>query len=80
MTLPSMTIPQPIDGAETVLYSLGSKLSAGRELVNVENIMAMSTAASVSKRQFGPGPDEMQVSRPELPEQVKGVLAQYTKI
>ena len=39
--------------------------------------MARSASARYLRGNYGPGPAEMEVSRPELPESIKGLLASY---
>ena len=39
--------------------------------------MAMTATARSTKNYYGPGPADMVLQKPELPETVKGVLAQY---
>ena len=69
---------QPASATENVLTHLGRKVSAGSELTLAENLMAMTAAAQKTQNTYGPGPAEMTLSKPELPETVKGVLAHYT--
>ena len=42
-----------------------------------ERLMAMTATARSTKNYYGPGPADMVLQKPELPETVKGVLAQY---
>lgn len=37
----------------------------------------MTATARSTKNYYGPGPADMVLQKPELPETVKGVLAQY---
>ena len=78
MPVPVVYTPaQPVDIKDNVLTILGTKLGHGHELTLSERLMAMTaTSASVADR-YGPGPADMQVAKPELPEMVKGVLASY---
>ena len=68
---------QPISANEAVITQLGRKLSSGVELSLPERLMAMTATARSTADTYGPGPAEMVVQKPELPETVKGVLAQY---
>lgn len=68
---------QPASANENVLRSLGRKIGHGSELSLAERLMAMTATARATADSYGPGPAEMQVQRPELPETVKGVLANY---
>lgn len=67
----------PATANENVLRALGRKIGSGSELTLAENFMAMTATARATKNYYGPGPAEMVVQKPELPETVKGVLAQY---
>lgn len=62
---------------ERTLTNLGMKLSAGAELRLPERLMAMTAAGSATREYYGPGPARMELSAPELPETVKGVLTSY---
>lgn len=68
----------PASMNENVLRALGRKIGSGGELTLAENLMAMTATARVLTDNYGPGPAEMVLQKPELPEQVKGVLAHYT--
>lgn len=70
-------IPEPASSNENVLRALGRKLGNGGELTLAENLMAMTATARATSDNYGPGPAEMVLQRPELPETVKGVLAHY---
>lgn len=69
---------EPISANENVLFALGRKVGAGSELTLAENCMALGAAAQVTKNNYGPGPAEMEVKQLELPESVKGILAEYS--
>jgi hypothetical protein len=71
------TIVQPISATEIVLSTLGNKYISGRELTLAERLMALSASAQILAGEYGPGPAEMVVTPPELPESVKGLLANY---
>lgn len=68
---------QPVSRTENVLTQLGRKIGSGMELTMPERLMAMTAAAQVTSNNYGPGPAEMVVQKPELPETVKGILASY---
>lgn len=68
---------EPIGKNELTLSSLGMKLSSGRELTLPERFIAMTATASVIKDGYGPDMAHMVISKPDLPETVKGVLAGY---
>lgn len=69
---------EPTSATENVLRALGRKVGSGVELTLPESLMAMTATAQSTANNYGPGPAEMRLQRPELPETVKGVLAQYT--
>ncbi len=66
-----------ISANENMLRTLGRKMSSGLELTLAEDLMARTAAARYQRGNYGPGPAEMQVSRLELPESVKGLLASF---
>lgn len=68
---------QPHSANENVLRALGRKIGSGSELTVAERLMAMTATAHVTADNYGPGPADMTLQRPELPETVKGVLANY---
>lgn len=68
---------QPASATENVLHSLGRKIGQGSDLSLAERLMAMTATARATADSYGPGPADMQVQKPELPETVKGVLASY---
>lgn len=72
----SLTI-EPISNPDIVLSSLGRKMGSGAELTMAERLMASTATAQVTSNNYGPGPADMVLQKPELPETVKGVLASY---
>lgn len=70
-------LPQPVDATENVLTHLGRKVASGIELSMAERLMASTATAQVTADRYGPGPADMVVQQPQLPETVKGVLASY---
>ncbi len=68
---------EPASPTENVLNSLGRKLGTGADLTLPERLMAMTATARSTVDYYGPGPAEMELKQPELPETVKGVLANY---
>lgn len=68
---------EPVNKTDLVLTSLGRKMGSGAELTMPERLMAMTATAQVTANNYGPGPEDMVVQTPELPEMVKGVLANY---
>ena len=67
----------PLSISENVLGILGNKIASGRELTMVERMMALSASGAIAASAYGPGPTEMVIKAPELPENVKGMLANY---
>lgn len=70
-------IIEPTSSTDNVLTALGRKMGSGAELSMPERLMAMTATAQVTADNYGPGPADMVVQSPELPETVKGVLAHY---
>ena len=68
---------EPVSSNEAVLQQLGRKIGSGMELSMPERLMAMTATAKSTANYYGPGPAEMVLQKPELPETVKGVLANY---
>lgn len=68
---------EPISSTEAVLTQLGRKISHGSELSLPERLMAMTATAQSTANYYGPGPADMVLQKPELPETVKGILANY---
>ena len=79
MAIPELSIPV-MDANQVVLSFLGRKLGNGQELTMSEDFMAMTASVKELRQDYGPTPAEMQLERPELPETVKGVLANYAGI
>ncbi|WP_022656983.1 hypothetical protein [uncultured Desulfovibrio sp.] len=71
---------KPVNITENVLTMLGREISSGRELTIPERLMAMTAAAQSTANRYGPGPADMVLQPPDLPETVKGVLANYTGV
>lgn len=67
----------PTRNGEYMLRILGTKVAAGRDLTLVERLMAMTAAGRVMAGNFGPGPADMVTGSLDLPESVKGMLADY---
>lgn len=71
---------KPVNITENVLTMLGRKVSSGRDLTMSERLMAMTATAQSIADRYGPGPADMVLQPPDLPETVKGVLANYTGV
>jgi hypothetical protein len=70
----------PISSADIVLGMLGRKLGSGQELTMAETLMAFTEMAKTRMNYYGPSPADMQLKPAPLPEDVRGVLANYTGI
>lgn len=68
---------EPVSRTDAVLTQLGRKIGSGSELSLPERLMAMTATAQATANRYGPGPADMVVQQPQLPETVKGVLASY---
>lgn len=71
---------KPVNITENVLTMLGRKVGSGRDLTLSERLMAMTATAQTTGDRYGPGPGDMVLQPPALPETVKGVLANYTGV
>lgn len=71
---------KPVNITENVLTMLGRKVRSGRDLTMSERLMAMTATAQSTADRYGPGPADMVLQPPDLPETVKGVLANYTGV
>ncbi|MDR3357415.1 MAG: hypothetical protein LBN96_00850 [Desulfovibrio sp.] len=69
-----------ITSADIVLGMLGRKLGSGQELTMAETLMAFTEMAKTRMNYYGPSPANMRLKPPPLPEDVRGVLANYTGI
>lgn len=70
--------PEPITALESTLSLLGRRYATteGR-LTNVERMMALTAGAQALRDSFGPGFEQMTATAPKLPEDIKGLLADY---
>ena len=55
----------------------GRKYVSGSSLTTAEELMALSASAGEMAKNYGPGPAEMVLKKPELPENVKGILVEH---
>ncbi|MFT4301957.1 MAG: hypothetical protein QM579_09400 [Desulfovibrio sp.] len=67
----------PLSISESVLSTLGRKVASGQNLTMTECLMVLSASGAIIASEYGPGPAEMSVKVPQLPETVKGLLANY---
>ncbi len=72
----TLSVSQP-SGADLTLQNLGIRQATGAKLSGVDIGMATLAAAQKNAERFGPGPANMKVAGEQIPEYVKGVLAQY---
>ncbi|MDR2574694.1 MAG: hypothetical protein LBC94_10235 [Desulfovibrio sp.] len=70
----------PVLSANIVLGMLGRKVAAGQELTMAETLMAFTEMAKTRMDSYGPSPANMQIKLMPLPEDVRGVLANYTGV
>ena len=61
---------KPVNITENVLTMLGRKVSSGRDLTMSERLMAMTATAQSTADRYGPGPADMVLQPPDLPETV----------
>ncbi len=71
-------IPKPNNGSEIILGDVGRRYAAGQKLSMTDENMAITATTKQNADQFGPSITDFTVSGPELPEQVKGTLAQHS--
>ncbi len=69
--------PKLPSGAEITLQNLGTRYATGAKLSGVDIGMATLASAQLNAQRFGPGPANMKVTGETVPENVKGVLAQF---
>jgi hypothetical protein len=67
-------------GTDIVLGMLGRKLAGGQELTMAETLMAFTEMAKTRMNYYGPSPANMQLKPVPLPEDVRGILANYSGI
>ncbi|MDR2055923.1 MAG: hypothetical protein LBQ10_08675 [Desulfovibrio sp.] len=71
---------EPVSGTNIVLGMLGRKLAGGQELTMAETLMAFTEMAKTRMDYYGPSPANMRVKPSPLPEDVRGMLANYAGI
>lgn len=64
-----------VSGRDLALSEIARDFAAGRELGAVQRLMAMSGCAQATRDYYGPAAADMRITPPELPENVKGMLA-----
>ena len=70
----------PVQSTDIVLSMLGRKLGSGQELTMAESLMAFTEMAKTRMDYYGPSPATMRIKSAPLPEDVRGMLANYTGI
>lgn len=71
------SVVKPVNPNDLVLDIVGRKYVSGSSLTTAEELMALSASAGEMAKNYGPGPAEMVLKRPELPESVKGILVEH---
>lgn len=71
------SVVKPVSPNDLVLDIIGRKYVSGSQLTTAEDLMALSAAAGVTANNYGPGPADMVLKKPELPESVKGILVEH---
>ncbi len=74
----SDNIPSPASGAEMVLQDVGRRYVQGSQLSMADENMAMVASAAKNAERFGPTIKDFEISRPQLPENVKGTLVEHS--
>ncbi|MGV6995701.1 hypothetical protein ACUZ9P_07375 [Desulfovibrio sp. QI0430] len=70
-------VVKPVNPNDLVLDIVGRKYVSGSSLTTAEELMALSASAGEMAKNYGPGPAEMVLKKPELPENVKGILVEH---
>lgn len=71
------SVVKPVNPNDLVLDIVGRKYISGSSLTTAEELMALSASAGEMAKNYGPGPAEMVLKKPELPENVKGILVEH---
>ena len=71
------SVVKPVNPNDLVLGIVGRKYVSGSSLTTAEELMALSASAGEMAKNYGPGPAEMVLKKPELPENVKGILVEH---
>ena len=71
------SVVKPVNPNDLVLDIVGRKYVSGSSLTTAEELMALSASAGEMAKNYGPGPAEMVLMKPELPENVKGILVEH---
>jgi hypothetical protein len=64
-------------GAAFTMAEITDKMKRDARLTVAEQHLAISNAANLSVRSFGPMPEDVRVPNIPIPENVKGVLANF---
>ena len=60
------------------MHNFSNKLARGGELTSAERFAACTIVAHDNSARFGPTPETFKLDQPDLPESVKGALANYS--
>ena len=71
------SVVKPVNPNDLVLDIVGRKYVSGSSLTTAEELMALSASAGEMAKNYGPGPAEMVLKKPELPENVKWILVEH---
>ena len=71
------SVVKPVNPNDHVLDIVGRKYLSGSSLTTAEELLALSASAGEMANNYGPGPAEMVLKKPELPENVKGILVEH---
>lgn len=71
------SVVKPVNPNDLVLDIVGRKYVSGSSLTTAEELMALSASAGEMAKNYGPGPAEMVLKKPELPENVIGILVEH---
>ena len=64
------SVVKPVNPNDLVLDIVGRKYVSGSSLTTAEELMALSASAGEMAKNYGPGPAEMVLKKPELPEEM----------
>ena len=64
-------------GSAFTMAGIADKMKRGARLTVAEQNLAISNAANLSARSFGPMPGDVRLPNIPIPENVKGILAHF---
>jgi hypothetical protein len=65
-------------GSDVTMVVLADKMSRGTRLTHVDQSLVISNAAKIFAHSFGPMPEDLRLPEIQIPENVRGVLANYS--